>query len=96
MGMYTVLTDSNIQQIMEYGRSAAGFISVTDTRGDRVMLNVRNIISIREAKDDDGVITLGGFQAEMLGTALSGMFGSKQPERAETIKVDDSDLKGEP
>lgn len=48
MGLYKVLTDSNVPQILECGRTAANFIHVTDTNGRRLMLNVRSIVSVEE------------------------------------------------
>ena len=87
MGLYKILTDSNVAEILEYGRTAAGFIRVTDTKGRRLMLNVRSIVSVEENSTSAPSDTL-------FGGLVESMFGSPKvsaPDMGETIVVDEEE-----
>lgn len=85
MGLYNVTTDSNVPQILEYGRSAAGFINVTDCTGKHWMLNVRSIVSVQQtesAKTDD-----------VIGEIVDSVFGAfglppAKKKESETIVIE--------
>ena len=91
MGLYSVKTEDDILSKMEYGRNAAGFITVRELDGSKTMLNVRNIISIREA-NDNGTITLDALAGEILDNTMRAVFGPKNQE-TETVKVNDEEGK---
>ena len=86
MGLYNVTTDSNVPQILDYGRSAAGFINVTDCTGKHWMLNVRSIVSVKQtesAKTDD-----------VIGEIVDSVFGAfglapAKKEEPETILIEE-------
>lgn len=92
MGLYNVTTDSNVPQILEYGRSAAGFIHVTDCTGKRWMLNVRSIVSVQQTESTrtDNVI----------GEVVDSVFGAfgltpAKKEESETIVIEGEKDDGE-
>lgn len=90
MGLYKVLTDSNVPRELEYGRTAANFICVTDTNGRRLMLNVRSIVSVEENGTSAPSDTLVGGVIE----SMLDMFGAPKisaPDMGETIVVDEED-----
>ena len=85
MGLYKVLTDSNVPEILEYGRTAANFIRVTDMNGRRLMLNVRSIVSVEENGTSAPSDTL-------VGGIIDSLFGAPKvsaPDMGETIVVDE-------
>ena len=86
MGLYNVTTDSNVPQVLDYGRSAAGFINVTDCAGKRWMLNVRSIVSVQqtESTKTDNVI------GEVVDSVF-GYFGlgPAKKEEPETIMIEE-------
>lgn len=87
MGLYKVLTDSNVPEILKYGRTAANFICVTDTNGRRLMLNVRSIVSVEENGTSAPSDTL-------VGGIIDSLFGApkvSEPDMGETIVVDEEE-----
>lgn len=87
MGLYKVLTDSNVPEILKYGRTAANFICVTDTNGRRLMLNVRSIVSVEENGTPAPSDTL-------VGGIVDSLFGVPKvsaPDMGETIVVDEEE-----
>ncbi len=87
MGLYKILTDDNVPQILMYGRTAANFITVTDTKGRRMMLNVRSIVSVEENGTSELSDTL-------VGGIVESIFGAPKvsaPDMGETIVVDEED-----
>lgn len=90
MGLYKVLTDSNVPEILAYGRTAANFICVTDTKGRKLLLNVRSIVSVEENGTSAPSDTLIGGVIE----SMVGMFGAPKvsaPDMGETIVVDEEE-----
>ena len=90
MGLYKVLTDSNVPEILKYGRTAANFIYVTDTNGRRLMLNIRSIVSVEENGTSAPSDTLVGGVIE----SMLDVFGAPKvsaPDLGETIVVDEKE-----
>ena len=92
MGLYNVTTDSNVPQVLDYGRTAAGFIHVTDCTGKRWMLNVRSIVSVQQtesAKTDDVI--------REIADSVFGAFGlpPAKKEEPETIVIEGEKDDGE-
>ena len=90
MGLYKVLTDSNVPQILEHELTTAGFIYVTDMKGHRMMLNIRSIVSIEENGTPAPSDTLVGGVVD----SLFGAFGApkvSEPDMGETIVVDEEE-----
>ena len=80
MGLYSVLTDSNVPNILMYGRTEANFIRVTDTKGRRLLLNVRSIVSVREVEGPSSDNAIGD-----VGSLLDSIFGLPSSEEDEKI-----------
>lgn len=81
MGLYSVSTDSNVPNILKYGRTEANFIHVTDTKGRRLLLNVRSIVSVREVEGPSSDNAIG----DAVGSLLDSVFGLPSSEEDEKI-----------
>lgn len=51
-------TDDDVPKLLDYGRTAAGFIHVTDTDGLDVLVNVAHIVAVVLDAESDGRIII--------------------------------------
>lgn len=81
MGLYSVSTDSNVPEILKYGRTEANMIWITDTGGKRILLNVRSIVSVREVEgpSSDNVVS------DIVGGVLGAILGPSKTEDEKTV-----------
>lgn len=87
MGLYSISTDSNVPEILKNARTEANFISVTDTGGKRILLNVRSIVSVREMENpsSDSVVS------DIVGGVLGAILGPSKTEEKTVITIDEEE-----
>lgn len=86
MGLYSVLTDSAVPEILNHGRTEANFIRVTDTEGRRILLNVRSIVSVREADGPPSNII-----NEVVSSMMGSMFAPPEKKDETVITIDEEE-----
>ena len=89
MGLYSVVTAANVPKQLEYGRTAANFIKVTDLQNRNHLLNVGMIISISEIQSGDNLDA--NVVGDIVDNVMSTMFGPKKVIPADTIILDDKE-----
>lgn len=91
MGLYSVITVANVPKVLEYGRTAANFIKIADLEGREYLLNVGMIISVSEIKSGDSVDA--NVVSNIVENVMSSMLGPKKTIPADTIILDDKEVK---